>query len=718
MKFLTLLLLLVTSLAHSQLRPAQTQYLKERGALFNPSFEQGVEGWTVSGCSATVTSDVPLLNKTLQITCVAQTLSLKQEVTTLADFVGQKGEFDLHLKTDVGGVKVSGLENGTRVGTVEFSSSANYQRTPTTPFNISSTSNGIEVYSDAPITGTIYVDNVYVGFNNSSLPSQAGNEGSFLTTDGTDASWSSAISGTLNPVSEWEDCGFTDTTLSTWTLSIAGTECVFRRVGDSMEVKGQIRLNGTPNAVNLQIFIPQGNLIDSTKIGTTGLSTFDLGIASLNESGVQNRSGRVRYLDSNLDRVEIADSGNNNVLGNVNSTSPYVWGNNDRVHFSFKVPIQGWSSGVDAAATVKELTAETDNILSASFSGSLGASIAAITEKYSGALSCSFVSTGVFDCSINTPLTVNPAINCTETGSAVSLRDCGIQNITPSSFRVRIWRSDTITEENRDFSVTIHKQGADVNKSQVIAGTFSQIEEVDTVLDATTANEFSARLDNGGNILSENLNWIDGGCSQVSSVITCNFVAGLFPTQAPSCTGTSYGVGNNDSEALKFRSLTQTGFSYVVSSSGNGALARSASVKCSKQGADVNKSIKGAVVQASSLGVKCQTKFLSGNSTTSGVLTDTVFNVDNAKKYNVNFQVHGASGFDVLLSDGSTNIARVRMTSSTGNAGSSRICVSPTGSKFQLVQNNANQVNGNGTGTDTFITVCELPDNYNCNHTF
>lgn len=166
MKFLSLLLLLVTTLSYGQLRPAQSQYYQERGALLNPSFENGLENWTLSGgCTASVTSDVPLLAKTLQVTCVAQTLSLKQEVAALADFVGQQGVVDVQIKTDVSAIKVSALVNGFKNAPVTVNASTGYQRVTNLPFVMGDTSSGIEIYSLTPITGTIYIDNVYVGFS-------------------------------------------------------------------------------------------------------------------------------------------------------------------------------------------------------------------------------------------------------------------------------------------------------------------------------------------------------------------------------------------------------------------------------------------------------------------------------------------------------------------------------------------------------------------------
>ena len=105
--FLFLSILFFSIDSFGQLRPAQSQYLQEKGALVNPGFEQGYKGWTIAGdCTKSLVSEVPFLNKSLKLTCVNQSFSVKQEVD-LSDFAGQQGAFSLQVKTNVGIIEIS-----------------------------------------------------------------------------------------------------------------------------------------------------------------------------------------------------------------------------------------------------------------------------------------------------------------------------------------------------------------------------------------------------------------------------------------------------------------------------------------------------------------------------------------------------------------------------------------------------------------------------------
>ena len=46
--FLMALVIFLSLKVEAQLKPAQSQYLVEKGVLINPSFEQGYKGWVVT----------------------------------------------------------------------------------------------------------------------------------------------------------------------------------------------------------------------------------------------------------------------------------------------------------------------------------------------------------------------------------------------------------------------------------------------------------------------------------------------------------------------------------------------------------------------------------------------------------------------------------------------------------------------------------------------
>lgn len=158
------------------------------------------------------------------------------------------------------------------------------------------------------------------------------------------------------------------------------------------------------------------------------------------------------------------------------------------------------------------------DVFSASFDGDSGAGISTITEDIPGAIVCSFVSTGIFDCSINgMGLTVPPVIQCTITNQATSVgnRNCTIRDKTTTSFRVNTVKADDAVVENRDFDVSIFKQGSDAKKSVQIYKSTPKL--------VHNQNSFSATISLTGVVLSEDFDWINGDCSKPSTgLYQCN----------------------------------------------------------------------------------------------------------------------------------------------------------------------------------------------------
>lgn len=147
----------------AQLKPAESQYLVERGFLVNPSFEQGYKGWDFSGtCTKSLVSDVPYLNKSFKVTCINQTFSLKQETTSVTALQGQQGVYSFQSKATVDGPKVTQLAGGNRTQEYSIYKSTNYTKTNSIPYTVNSVSNGIEIFSDANITGEFIFDDVTV----------------------------------------------------------------------------------------------------------------------------------------------------------------------------------------------------------------------------------------------------------------------------------------------------------------------------------------------------------------------------------------------------------------------------------------------------------------------------------------------------------------------------------------------------------------------------
>ena len=163
---LSIVLLFFTVNAEAQLKPAQSQYLVEKGVLINPSFEQGYKGWVITGCTKSLVTETPYLDKSLKLTCTNETFSIKQVSASLIDFKNQQGAFDLQIKTTASGVNVSSITNGVRDTAYSVLDSTTFKRFKEIGFIVGDTDNGIEVYSDTNFTGEIIVDNFKLGLGN------------------------------------------------------------------------------------------------------------------------------------------------------------------------------------------------------------------------------------------------------------------------------------------------------------------------------------------------------------------------------------------------------------------------------------------------------------------------------------------------------------------------------------------------------------------------
>jgi hypothetical protein len=80
--FVIIFLLYVALDAKAQLRPSESQYLIEKGALINPGFEQGKKGWTlVNGTFAL--GNTSLLAKHASVSVSGEVLNFSQFTTNM-----------------------------------------------------------------------------------------------------------------------------------------------------------------------------------------------------------------------------------------------------------------------------------------------------------------------------------------------------------------------------------------------------------------------------------------------------------------------------------------------------------------------------------------------------------------------------------------------------------------------------------------------------------
>ena len=307
--------------------------------LLNPQFEKDGADWTITGgCVASypVTAE---LGKTLRLTCTAATFSVKQLSTSLVPFAGQQAAFDTQIKSDASGVKVSSISNSIRNTEYDVIGDDTFKRFKQVGVIVDAVNNGLEIFSDVAFTGVVDIDNNYLGLSN-------------LTQE-------------IEVISNWED--FTPT--GTWTTNTTYTG-KYRRVGDSVEISYHLSLSGLPNNTSLQVDMPNGLLIDTTKIaGATGVVTSIFGGGgNVLDSGTGTFHAAGRYLPSSPNKIQVSSyTGNPATWAGVTETSPMVFANGDEISLTVLLPIEGWSSASSTIATQKSLSPDYAGFLSFSF---------------------------------------------------------------------------------------------------------------------------------------------------------------------------------------------------------------------------------------------------------------------------------------------------------------------------------------------------------------
>lgn len=117
------------------------------------------------------------------------------------------------------------------------------------------------------------------------------------------------------------------------------------RIGDRLFVSGRIALSGAPNAVGLQIDIPDGLQINASKIDVgNAIISLENSNVTLLDFGTTQIIGAVIY--NSPTKVTVSANG---IVGGftavqtVDNTFPFVFTSNDTIMFSFSVPIAGWN---------------------------------------------------------------------------------------------------------------------------------------------------------------------------------------------------------------------------------------------------------------------------------------------------------------------------------------------------------------------------------------
>lgn len=297
-------------------------------------------------------------------------------------------------------------------------------------------------------------------------------DGEFVVRDSTESNgykYTASLQGKLNPVTDTVDgvCTSTHTTNVT-------TTCKYSRLGDKAIIEWKNTYTGTTNTANLEFSMPDGLVIDAAKVSGTVSTVSIIGKGTAINDGGSSYPISVVYIDSTNVGARIANSTFTYAVNTnrVNATTPVnALSTSDSVVYSAILPIQNWTSGLDSAVQDIQLTAATANELSARIS-----SVGVIdsfnydfiqSASWSGGDLILVWKSGIF--------TEAPSVTAIDAGNGWFTNYNAISS-TGATIRITSFNGGNTAY---DVHLKVSKQGADVNKSQVIAGTFENIDSTD-----------------------------------------------------------------------------------------------------------------------------------------------------------------------------------------------------------------------------------------------
>lgn len=119
------------------------------------------------------------------------------------------------------------------------------------------------------------------------------------------------------------------------------------RLGSYAKFDLKVTLSGAPNAVTLDINLPAGYAIDTTKLANPNNNNFNLGSLNVidNSAGI-GYTGIVRLLSPTSVRLHPSGTAGSfvDINSGLNASTPITFATSDIIDINFTVPIVGWSS--------------------------------------------------------------------------------------------------------------------------------------------------------------------------------------------------------------------------------------------------------------------------------------------------------------------------------------------------------------------------------------
>lgn len=510
--------------------------------LINSGFEHQTynTSWTVgAGTPSEETSVVFKGKKAFKIVLASQTLSVTQDSTTYAGQYADgtiQGLAYARVKTSAIGVRVCPRLAGTTQTNlcVTHSGSGKWEFIKI-PFVLGATSQGITINTASAISGTVYIDDTFLG------PVDLSATQSFDTTCDT------------------EDCQtvFSAKLSSTATISAENVDFISSAsntaTGNYTVTFTSGRFTTTPNCV-ASVLQPSGTrdrLVTITSVSTSQI---------LIQTTVGN--GDASNQAFNL----ICERSSTDYIAALQAQKDYQ-----------KTKISSYSAdcGVSCVNTYSAEISSTGVVSQENVDWINDPVTVASTSNFTITLN-----SGVASVPMNCSCTVK------DNSSTAGSRNCQIKSSSSTTidYLTDVTSAGTTALSARAVSIICQKQGADYVATRSIVGSFSGLEKCATTLDCTDTFSFVGNA--SATVSNENVEFINGnGSVSNTSQFTYDFVSGIF-SQAPNCvcsSSTSYSLNTQKTCQIVSVSTSQVS---VFTSANDVNAAHTHNVVCQKQGSD------------------------------------------------------------------------------------------------------------------------------------
>ena len=721
--FLTGLLFVILLLAldaNAQFKPSEQQYLEQTNLAFNSGFEQGLRNWTnANGVFSVDSTNFVLGKKSGKVALTAQTLDFSQTLSTGYNTAlsGLQGHVAAYAKADFP-FQVCALIDGVESNCVNGSGDNKFDFYDI-PIVLGSTSLGIKFKSLTSYTGSIYVDGVEYGHKQFvSNVAQSEYVGSLTYTGTNNCAWTTTSTTFANfPIDN--DC---NTPTVTGELQSVATKIPAFKLPN-------VRVGTYKIIANSLFYISSGSFAAfRLSDGTNSFGYAEAQDSSTNQSS-DLLQGSITYNTAQSDVTF-------QIQARVNGTA-LVSPNAPERPLRFDVYYYPPESQIVRQS--QELTAETANSWNASFTENH----VVVAEDFEGVINCVNNGTGDVICTWpSQTLTEEPTIDCTPFNETVisGSMTCTVRDVSNTQARINLYDANSKAFRNVGYKITVNKSKADYNKSQIVYGQFEQIKSLETPYVYAEGN-------NGASITANtDINFTEvedaSGLWTSNTTYSPNEDGWYFITGSTGATAAHAGTfyihdGTSTLFFLAPNNLSATvkpfqGIVYLEAS--KNYTFRATATFTANNSSDVHRIYIQKWVDTGTLiknlnqnkNVKCQRKTLTANITTDSTMGDLGFsNLVIGKRYNIRifarstFNNTDTMNIECEPSGGGNSYAKVHLHGVNSQSGSAFVDEEFTAtntamdcSSNSITAGNALIGNQADPNDNTWVRLCELPDNY------